>query len=123
MKNTLKIEEAAMFGLSAYLFSQTDFAWWWYLALILAPDIGMIGYVINSRVGALTYNLLHHKAIAVAVLCLGWYFSNEWTVLAGIILFGHASMDRILGYGLKFNDSFYHTHLGWIKQSDDSNET
>ena len=32
--------------------------------------------------------------------------------LPGIILFGHASMDRIFGYGLKFSDNFKHTHLG-----------
>lgn len=115
MKNTIKLEEAGMFGLSIYMFSQTDFAWWWYLVLILAPDIGMVGYAFGSRVGAITYNMFHHKGIAVAVLCLGWYFANEWLVLTGIILFGHASMDRIFGYGLKYPDSFHHTHLGWIK--------
>ena len=31
-----------------------------------------------------------------------------------IILFAHISMDRIFGYGLKFNDSFFNTHLGKI---------
>ena len=35
-------------------------------------------------------------------------------LLLGIILFGHASMDRVFGYGLKFGDNFHHTHLGWI---------
>ena len=114
------MEEAAMFGLSIYLFSQTDFAWWWYLALILAPDIGMLGYVAGNKTGTFTYNLFHHKAIAVAVLCLGWYFSNEWIELAGIILFGHSSMDRIIGYGLKYTDSFHHTHLGWLKQGNET---
>ena len=34
--------------------------------------------------------------------------------LAGLILFGHAAWDRLLGYGLKYNDSFHKTHLGWI---------
>ena len=43
--------------------------------------------------------------------------------IAAIILYGHASMDRIFGYGLKFNDSFHHTHLGWIgKATHDQNE-
>ena len=34
--------------------------------------------------------------------------------VAGIILFTHSNMDRILGYGLKYPDDFKHTHLGWI---------
>lgn len=114
MKNSIRVEEAAMFGLSIFLFNQLDFDWWWYLALILAPDIGMIGYLLSPRVGAVTYNLFHHKAVALIVLLLGWYFNQEWTALIGIILFGHASMDRMFGFGLKYPDSFKHTHLGWM---------
>lgn len=104
-----------MFGLSIYLFTLTHFAWWWFPALILAPDIGMLGYLAGQRVGAATYNLFHHKGIAILVLCTGWYFGIAALTLAGIILFGHASLDRILGYGLKYPDSFHHTHLGWLK--------
>ena len=103
-----------MFGLSIYLFNQLDFAWWWYLALILTPDIGMLGYLINTRVGATTYNLFHHKGVAVILLVLGWYLQFEALSLTGIILFGHASLDRIMGYGLKYPDSFKNTHLGQL---------
>ena len=116
MKTTIKIEEAAMFGLSIYLFSLTQFAWWWYLALILAPDIGMLGYIAGNKVGAFTYNLFHHKGIAIMILAMGWYFSNAWVGLAGIILFGHSSMDRVMGYGLKYEDGFHDTHLGQLKK-------
>ena len=34
--------------------------------------------------------------------------------LAAIILFAHSSLDRALGYGLKYDDSFGNTHLGSI---------
>ncbi len=115
MNNLLKLEELTMFALSIYLFNQTEFAWWWFPALILLPDIGMLGYLINAQVGAAMYNLFHHKALAVAVLCIGFYTGDAWTTLTGIILFGHASMDRIFGYGLKYTDDFKHTHLGWLK--------
>lgn len=114
MKNLIRIEEAAMFGFSIILFIQTEFAWWWYPLLILAPDIGMLGYLAGNKIGAWTYNLFHHKAVALLVLCFGWYLGNEWGELAGIILFGHSSLDRIFGYGLKHLDSFKHTHLGWL---------
>ena len=116
MKNLLKTEEVAMFGFSIVLFTLTEFAWWWYALLILAPDVGMFGYRAGKKAGAWTYNLFHHKAVAILILCLGWYISNEWLELAGIILFGHSSMDRIFGYGLKYLDSFQHTHLGWLNR-------
>lgn len=122
MKHLIKIEEAAMFGFSIFFFSQTEFVWWWYVVLILAPDIGMLGYVAGDKAGAFTYNLFHHKAVAIIILCLGWYVSNEWLELAGIILFGHSSLDRIIGYGLKYTDSFQHTHLGWLHQSDSTSQ-
>ena len=114
MKNSIKLEELAMFLLSIFLFSQLEHEWWVYLVFILAPDIGMIGYAVNTQLGAMTYNLFHHKGIAILVGLLGWYFIIPELQLAGIILFGHASMDRILGYGLKYPDNFKNTHLGKI---------
>ena len=32
-----------MFGLGIFAYNQLDCAWWWFLILILTPDIGMIG--------------------------------------------------------------------------------
>ncbi len=115
MNNVLKLEEVGMFAFSIYLFRQTDFAWWWFIALILVPDIGMLGYVINSKVGSVTYNIFHHKGLALAILVLGHVTGSDAVILAGIILFGHTSLDRIFGYGLKYPDHFKHTHLGWIQ--------
>lgn len=114
MKTLLKLEELAMFGLGVFLFSQLSYAWWWFLALILGPDIGMLGYLVNSKIGAMTYNLFHHKGIAIGIYFIGIYFDLDVLKLIGIILFTHASMDRIFGYGLKFEDAFANTHLGRI---------
>ena len=115
LKNTIKLEELAMFGLSIYLFSLTSYEWWWYLVWILVPDLSMIGYIINTKVGAIAYNIAHHKLLAIGILIIGWYMTNPELELAGIILFGHSSMDRLFGYGLKYSDDFKHTHLGWLK--------
>ena len=116
MSNLLKLEEAGQFALSIILFSQLDYAWWIFPAFILLPDLSMIGYVFNTKSGAVLYNLVHHKFVAIVVLALGYWMGNNALMLAGIILFGHAAMDRIFGYGLKYNDDFRHTHLGWIGQ-------
>lgn len=114
MNNIIKLEELGMFLLSILLFAQLDFAWWWFPLLLLAPDISMIGYVFNPRIGAYLYNIFHHKGIAIVVFGIGFLAEIQLLMLAGIILFGHASLDRIFGYGLKFTDAFKNTHLGPI---------
>ena len=112
MKTTLKLEEFAQFGLGIYLFSLLPFAWWWFLVLILAPDIGMIGYAFGNKAGALLYNLFHHKGLDIFVYLIGIYLQNDILMLIGVILFAHAAFDRILGYGLKYEKGFTFTHLG-----------
>ena len=114
MKNLLKLEELFMFALSIFLFTKLDFAWWWYPVLLFTPDLSMIGYIVNPQVGAVTYNFIHFKAVGISVYAIGIALANPIMQLAGLILFGHSSMDRILGYGLKYPDSFQNTHLGVI---------
>ncbi|MDX1636937.1 MAG: DUF4260 domain-containing protein, partial [Balneolaceae bacterium] len=114
----VRLEELGMLLLSILLFSTTGYAWWWFLVLILVPDLSMAGYLLNSRLGAYLYNLVHHKGVAVLVYGLGYYFVDPLTQMIGIILFAHSSMDRMVGYGLKFGDSFRHTHLGWIGENE-----
>ena len=114
MKNMIRLEELGMFLLSIYLFSQLHFAWWWYLAFILTPDISMIGYAVDNKIGAICYNIFHHKGLAIAVYITGCYLHNEALQFAGLILFGHSSMDRMMGYGLKYFEGFKFTHLGEI---------
>lgn len=114
MDRLIKLEELGLFLLSILLFTQLDYAWWVYAALFLAPDLGMLGYLFGPAVGAGTYNLTHHKGLAVALYAIGVLVPLPALALAGIIMIGHSSLDRVLGYGLKHADSFQHTHLGWI---------
>lgn len=114
MNSILKLEELAQFMFGIFIFSQLDYSWWWFAALILTPDIGAIGYLINTRIGAITYNIFHHKAVAIVIGLIGFYYDNSLLILIGVILFSHAAMDRIFGYGLKYPDSFKNTHLGKI---------
>ncbi|WP_310559450.1 DUF4260 domain-containing protein [Flavobacterium sp.] len=114
MKTVIKFEEFGLFLFGIYLFDQLDYDWWWLLVLILAPDLSMIGYVLGNKSGAFLYNLFHHRAIALALYLVGIYSSNTLIQLTGIILFAHSSMDRMMGYGLKYETGFKFTHLGDI---------
>ncbi len=116
MNNYLKLEELSLTALAitGLYYQPLQFSWWIWILLFFSPDIGMIGYLINPEIGAITYNLLHHKLIALIILAVGYFCNQPWMVLIGLILFGHSSFDRILGYGLKYPDNFKHTHLGWL---------
>ena len=114
MKTIIKLEELGLFILGIYLFSFLSFEWWWFLILILAPDLSMLGYIFGNKSGAFFYNVFHHRGIAVLLYILGSYFKIELLQLIGVILFSHAAMDRFFGYGLKYEDAFTHTHLGKI---------
>ena len=117
MKNLLKLEEFALFVLALFLFSELDYGWGLYALLFLAPDLSMVGYLVNPRLGAWTYNLVHHKGLAVALYILGSLLAVPWLMFAGTLLLGHSSLDRVFGYGLKYSDAFRNTHLGVIGKS------
>ena len=123
MKTLLKTEELAQLLVCLITLSMHAAPWWLYVLILLGPDIGMLGYLANARIGAFTYNLLHHKGIALLVAGIGLgsaYFTfplgmpAHTLLTSGIILYGHSCLDRMLGFGLKFGDDFQHTHLGWI---------
>ena len=91
-----------------------DAEWWLYVAMALGPDISMLGYMAGDKVGAATYNAFHHKGIAIAIFVFGFKYHIDPLVITGVILFGHSSMDRVFGYGLKYGTGFKFTHLGEI---------
>jgi hypothetical protein len=114
MKRLIRIEELAMLLMSIYALYLLDAPWWCFLLLAFGPDISMVAYAAGNKLGGLVYNLFHHKAVGLVLFAAG-FFSNEPSLqMAGIILFGHSSMDRALGYGLKHLKGFKYTHLGVI---------
>jgi hypothetical protein len=114
MKNLIKIEYVFLFILGIIAYRETEKSWWLFAALFFTPDISMIGYLVNSKIGAWIYNFFHHYALAIITYLIAKATKQEWMEIAGIILFTHISFDRILGYGLKYSDSFHNTHIGII---------
>ena len=126
MKTLLRLEEFAQFLLCLFVLVVNGMPWWVYVLLLVGPDVSMLGYLVNPRFGANCYNLFHHKGTAILVVLSGAVLGvasvhasvEKETALAfamaATVLYGHASMDRIFGYGLKFGDNFHHTHLSLI---------
>ncbi|MGY5848808.1 DUF4260 domain-containing protein [Salegentibacter sp. F14] len=114
MRLILKLEELVMLLLGIFAFSLLDFSWWWFLLLFFTPDLGMLAYFFGNKSGAILYNIFHHKGLAIFLWILGFNFENQIGQLLGVILFAHASFDRLFGYGLKYETGFKFTHLGEI---------
>lgn len=116
MKQIIKLEEALTTALCIYFIYSLHmgFSWWLYILLFLSPDISMVGYLAGKSVGAITYNLFHHRGLAASIALAGLLTGNTYLVFTGAILFAHSSFDRMMGYGLKYFKGFKYTHLGKI---------
>jgi len=116
MKKLLALEELAQFGLALYGISLLPIQVNYFLlvAAFFIPDLFAAGYLINKSIGAVMYNFSHHKLVAIAMIVAGLLLLKEFWILAGLLFYAHSAFDRILGYGLKYSDSFQHTHLGYI---------
>jgi hypothetical protein len=42
------------------IYARLNFEWWWLPVLFLMFDLSSLGYLINTRVGAITYNAVHN---------------------------------------------------------------
>ena len=101
MKTLIKLEEIALAILSFYLFLGLGYAWWWFPILFFVPDISLLGYLLNQKLGANIYNVVHHKALAILFYLLGSFTHMAMLQLAGVVIFGHSSLDRALGFVLQ----------------------
>ena len=109
-----RLENLAIAVVIAVAFVHLHFAWYWLLVLFLAFDLSMLGYLVDKKVGAITYNLFH-SYIGPAVLVLVYVLaSTRWCAFVGLIWALHIAADRAQGYGLKFVTNFQDTHLGKI---------
>lgn len=107
----LRTEEAGLLVAAVLAYVHFHFSWVLFGVLFLAPDLSMVGYLANPRVGAAFYNLVHTLTGPVVLSGVG-YFRHYPTALAiAIIWAAHIALDRLLGFGLKYPREFKDTHL------------
>ena len=108
----LRAEGLAIAAAALLAYSPTGAPWWLIPALFLVPDLSMLGYLAGNRVGAWTYNLAHTAPLPVALLAAGLAWDVDALAVAGVVGLVHVGLDRLMGYGVKHDDGFGHTHLG-----------
>lgn len=107
----LHAEGAVVAAAALAVYFHAGYVWWLLVALVLAPDLSMIGYLAGPRIGAASYDAAHTYALAVALATAGWLADADLAVKLGLIWIVHIGVDRALGYGLKYPTGFKDTHL------------
>jgi hypothetical protein len=110
----LHLEGGAALFLSVLFYAYLRASWPVFFLLILAPDLFMLGYLVNIRTGTLIYNTVH--TYAGPLLLAGFAASGIHAELLpyALIWTAHLGMDRMLGFGLKYPTNFKDTHLQHI---------
>lgn len=111
-KLLLQVEGACIFGSAIWAYSRFGQSWWTFAGLLLVPDLGMAGYIANTRLGAAIYNSFHTETPPLLLLCTALARDNNAVASWSLCWLAHIGMDRMLGYGLKYGTNFGHTHLG-----------
>jgi hypothetical protein len=108
----LRLEGLAAAVFAAVLYARTGASWWLFAALWLAPDLSMLGYLVNSNIGARVYNAIHSYVTPATLAVCGMLLDSAGVMPIALIWINHIGVDRLLGYGLKYPAGFGWTHLG-----------
>jgi hypothetical protein len=107
----LRIEEAILLILTLFAYQHLHASWLLFAILFLTPDLFMLGYLINPRIGSATYNLVHTLTLPLALVLTSYLEHWPLTTALALIWTAHIALDRLLGYGLKYPSYFKDTHL------------
>jgi hypothetical protein len=110
----LRAEGLTLFTAALLLYSATHQHWWLVPAVILLPDLFMVGYVGGSRLGAAVYNLGHSYPLPALTSLAGLAGHHPLVLALGLLWLAHIGMDRLAGFGLKYDTGFQRTHLSGL---------
>lgn len=109
----LRLEGLAVAVLSVVAYVEWGDSWWLFALLILAPDLAALGYLAGPKIGATTYNIAHCYALPALLAIAAIVTDDGLTLNLALIWSAHISLDRAIGYGLKYPSSARRTHLSW----------
>jgi uncharacterized protein DUF4260 len=114
LEPTIRLEWGVVALVAVVFYGSAGVSWWLFAAVILAPDLSMLGYLAGPRVGAIAYNAFHILIVPMLLLLAGRLSGHVVAIAVALIWIAHIAIDRALGYGLKLPSGFQDTHLGRI---------
>lgn len=111
LRKWIQFEYVVGFLMTFIIYIHLDFSILLFFLLLFLPDLSMLGYLVNSNIGAKFYNLAHHLSLPTVIITLSILLNSTTYLTLSIIWIAHIFLDRALGYGLKYQNSFRETHL------------
>lgn len=68
LRKIISIEYILAFVITVFFYGHLNFSWLYFIVFLLLPDITMVGYLINTKVGALFYNMGGHSFVLPAMI-------------------------------------------------------
>ncbi len=94
-------EGAILLASAIWLYALHGGNWLLFAALLFAPDLSALGYLVNTRIGATAYNIAHAVILPALLIMAGLLTGNALIISLALIWFAHLGMDRLVGYGFK----------------------
>jgi hypothetical protein len=110
----LRVEGLVVLLASLFAYDAIGAPWIVFAALLLAPDIGLLGYLAGPRMGAAAYNAVHTYLAPGILAAIAWLGTHPQLWPVCLIWMAHIGMDRTVGLGLKYPAAFSLTHLGTV---------
>ena len=107
----LRLEGAAVLIVSLFSYHWSQGSWLPFALLFLVPDLSILGYAANLRVGAITYNAVHTYVGPLVLAGYSLGLNRPAIFSLSLIWIAHIGLDRMLGFGLKYPARFKDTHL------------
>jgi hypothetical protein len=110
----LHLEGVAVLVAAIVIYANQQFNWWVFALFLLTPDLPMLLYLINPRLGSVVYNLVHTIIFPVTLAIFSVFNGNDLGLQIALIWAAHIGMDRAFGYGFKYPGDFKQTHFSRI---------
>ena len=110
----LRLEGLIVLIVAVSLYATLGYSWLAFALLFFAPDLALIPYAIDQRVGIGVYNVLHTYTLPLMLGLVGFVAGWPIGLQLALIWLAHIGMDRLVGYGLKYRGALKETHLGRV---------
>jgi len=110
-RKIIGLENGLAFLICVFLNLQLEFSLLLFFLLLLVPDITMVGYMVNPKIGASIYNAGHSFLLPFLLVCVYFFLPEPYLLVTANIWVAHICMDRFFGFGLKYTTDFKETRL------------
>ena len=110
----LHLEGVAILISALILYANQQFNWWGFTLFLLTPDLPMLLYPLNPRLGSIAYNLVHTIIFPLTLAIFSVFNDSNLGLQIALIWIAHIGMDRAFGYGFKYAGEFKQTHFSRI---------